>query len=505
MNCPKNMSLPDCELQIVRKFVDESSQIQGTNFIKDPKILEIIDIVEQFLKDKKRICYGGTAINNILPKKHQFYDKKIEFPDYDFFSPDAMNDAKRLADIYFKKGFNEVEAKAGVHHGTYKVYVNFTPVADITFLTPEIYKTLLKKAVVVGGIYYAPPDYLRMAMYLELSRPLGDTSRWEKVLKRLTLLNKQFPLKGAKCKKKQIQRLFGKTKKHIDSDKVFNIVREALISEGVVFFGALANTLYLKNLKQFKNTKIQKVPDFDVLSKDPENVATTVQQSLESSGLKGITIVKKDGVGEIIAPHYEVKIENETVVFIYEPLACHSYNIIRVGGNKIKVATIDTMLSFYLAFIHVSRPYYDPTRILCMSELLFKVQEQNRLQQKGLLKRFSIDCVGEQATMASIRAEKNLKHKELNEQRGTEKYNEYFLRHIPAEQKNGTLKNSKKERIPGRTLRRKTRRWGQKPRGWKRKPRRKPRGSRKKWGKRKSSSRKKRRRKKGIIENLFGI
>ena len=286
MNCPKNMSLADCELQMVRKFVDTSSRIQGTNFIKDPKILEIIRIVEQFLKDKKRICYGGTAINNILPKKDQFYDKKVEFPDYDFFSPDAMNDAKRLADIYFKKGFNEVEAKAGVHHGTYKVYVNFTPVADITFLTPEIYKSLLHKAIVVDGIYYAPPDYLRMAMYLELSRPLGDTSRWEKVLKRLTLLNKNFPLKGGKCKNSQIQRLFGKTKKHIDTEKVFNVVREALIGEEVIFFGALANSMYLKNLKQFKNTKIQKVPDFDVLSKDPENVAKTVKQSLESNVAK---------------------------------------------------------------------------------------------------------------------------------------------------------------------------------------------------------------------------
>ena len=51
MNCPKNMSRADCELQMVRKFVDSSSRIQGTNFIKDPKILEIIRIVEQFLKD----------------------------------------------------------------------------------------------------------------------------------------------------------------------------------------------------------------------------------------------------------------------------------------------------------------------------------------------------------------------------------------------------------------------------------------------------------------------
>ena len=38
-----------------------------------------------------------------------------------------------------------------------------------------------------------------MLMYLELSRPAGDVSRWEKVLKRLTLLNKHYPLRGKAC------------------------------------------------------------------------------------------------------------------------------------------------------------------------------------------------------------------------------------------------------------------------------------------------------------------
>ena len=35
-----------------------------------------INIVEDFLKRKRLICYGGTAINNILPKKDQFYKRK---------------------------------------------------------------------------------------------------------------------------------------------------------------------------------------------------------------------------------------------------------------------------------------------------------------------------------------------------------------------------------------------------------------------------------------------
>ena len=86
--------------------------------LNNPRIKDIIKIVEQFLKDKKRICYGGTAINNILPEKDQFYDKNVEFPDYDFFSPTPLEDAKKLADIYYAKGYNEVEAKSGAHEGT---------------------------------------------------------------------------------------------------------------------------------------------------------------------------------------------------------------------------------------------------------------------------------------------------------------------------------------------------------------------------------------------------
>ena len=441
MKCDKNMSLEECELAILRYVVDTAGQVQGTKFINDPKIIQIIKIVEQFLRNKRRICYGGTAINNILPKKDQFYDKKVELPDYDFFSPDALKDAKNLADIYVSKGFEEVEAKAGIHHGTYKVYVNFIPVADITQLTPEIYKTLIKKSIKVGGIFYAPPDYLRMGMYLELSRPMGDTSRWEKVLKRLTLLNKNYPLKGLNCDKIQIQRLFGSVK-HTNSDKLFNIIRDCLIKEKCVFFGALANKLYLKTLPKFKNKTIPRIPDFDVLSSDPRKTANIIKKKLKQIGLNSVYTVMKKGIGEIIAPHYEVKIGSETVAFIYQPLACHSYNVIKIGKRNIRIATIDTMLSFYLAFIHVNRPYYDPNRILCMSEFLFKVQQYNRLAQKGLLKRFSINCYGTQETMDKMREEKAEMFKKLKHKRNSKEWDYYFLKYMPG--KNDEKKKTKK-------------------------------------------------------------
>lgn len=445
------------ELSILRSAVDKIEKNTGYTLINNPSVKTIIEIVEHFLRDKKRICYGGTAINNILPLKDQFYDKKVELPDYDFYSPDPMKDAKELADIYYKKGFEEVEAKAGMHPGTFKVFVNYVPVADITYLIDDIYKNIKKRAIIVDGIYYTPANYLRMSMYLELSRPNGDVSRWEKVLKRLSLLNKHYPLKGRRCDREEIQRLFeygvkksissiesnsNRSDKSRDSlnsqdsnygDSIFITVRDSLIAQGCVFFGAYANRMVLKQHPKIKHIPVDKIPDFDVLSIEPRNTARIIKERLTDMGIKKIKIQKRNGVGEIIAPHYEIKVGKETIAFIYEPLACHSYNEIKFGSKTVRIATIDTMLSFYLAFAYVKRPYYNENRIICMSEYLFDVQQKNRLTQKGLLKRFTIDCYGEQLTMEKMRADKSDRYKELKKNRNSKEFDWYFLRYIPAQ------------------------------------------------------------------------
>ena len=116
------------------------------------------------------------------------------------------------------------------------------------------------------------------------------------------------------------------------------------------------------------------------------------------------------------------------------------------------------MLSFYLAFLYADRPYYDPERILCMSKFLFDVQYKNRLEQKGLLRRFSIICYGHQESVEEMRAEKANKYKELSEKRGTKEFEEWFLNYRPGEKKTIPLKTSKtqKNRKP-KTKKRKTR------------------------------------------------
>jgi hypothetical protein len=466
--------------------------------------------VENFIRQKKLICYGGTAINNILPKQDQFYNTDVEIPDYDFYSSNALVNAKELVDLYIKEGFVEVEAKSGQHYGTYKVFVNFIPVADISSLPKELFNAIKKEAIKVAGILYAPPNLLRMGMYLELSRPDGDVSRWEKVLKRLTLLNRNYPLTAQQCSHVDFQRkLINKNtntttsintvgtgpkhrikgtsdtssdsdsdsdtsssdsdtsssdsdtsssdsdtsssnkndskssssrniknkkvnKSEIDnSEQIYETVKTTLMDQGVVFFGGYAVSLYSQYMPKNLRKRLEKIPDFDVLSEEPLIVSQIVKERLNDIGLKNVKIIKRPAVGELIAPHYEIRVGNDVVAFVYEPLACHSYNVIKEKGYEIKVATIDTMLSFYLAFLYANRPYYDKDRILCMSKYLFEVQEKNRLEQKGLLKRFSINCMGHQETVEEIRAEKTAKFAELKDKKGTPEYEEWFLRYRP--------------------------------------------------------------------------
>lgn len=442
VKCDKSMTFQECELAILRSAIDLAETKMGKRLVNTPEVQDMIQIVEDFLKKKSLICYGGVAIDALLPEQDKIYDKDMELSDYDFYSPNALEDAKELADIYAKKGYTEVEAKAGAHKGTFKVYCNFLGVADITYIPAELFNALKKEAVRVKGILYCPANFLKMAMYLELSRPAGQIDRFEKVFKRLSLLNKHYPLKTGNCDSiVDYQRSMGDI---THEDEIYKVTRDTFINQGVVFFGGYAINLYSQYMHAKQQRKVQHIPDFDVLSNDPEATCEIVEERLNDIGIENVKIVKHEPVGEIIPVHYEIIVNNDTIAFVYKPIACHSYNVVKISGQKVKVASIDTMLNFYLAFLYADRDYYRDfaERTLCMAKFLFDVQQKNRLEQKGLLRRFSITCYGHQESVSEMREHKNHIFAELKSNKGTKEYDEWFLNYKPVTSKVPTTKNN---------------------------------------------------------------
>ena len=86
-----------------------------------------------------------------------------------------------------------------------------------------------------------------MSLYLELSRPKGDTSRWEKLLPRLNLLNRYYPIKAKSCQLRDSEKL---TNVEVE---IYNKVKQKLFDEKVVFFGGFADTQYHKYTRSKKS------------------------------------------------------------------------------------------------------------------------------------------------------------------------------------------------------------------------------------------------------------
>lgn len=465
--CNQDMTEDECELAILQNAVNESEALEGVRQVNEPQIKKMLHILEKFLRKGKNICYGGIALNAVLPNKMKFYDFDSELPDYDFFSRDALKDAMDLCDLYHRAGFKNIEGRSGVNHGTFKVFVNYIAIADITQMDPVFFDNLLKESIKIKNIYYSSIHFLRMALYIELSRPKGDISRWEKVFKRLTLLNHYYPLKSEiPCELVNIQRSMTRVSvvenslKNLSRDsgseknmqeklektlkerkdeqtKIYRIVLDILIQKEVVFFGGYAASLYADRMPEEKRQWVQKIPDFDVLcDKNIEECAQAIVKGLKKAGYEGVKMVENPALGKYIPRNFQIVLfEKDTVCFIHETTACHSYNTISKGGKKINVATIDTILSLYLAFIYSGKDYIYRERILCISQYLFEVEQQNRLEQTGILKRFTMDCIGKQKTLIDILEEKSAKFEELKNRKTSLEYNSWFFKYNPAKDK----------------------------------------------------------------------
>jgi hypothetical protein len=90
-----------------------------------------------------------------------------------------------------------------------------------------------------------------------------------------------------------------------------------------------------------------------------------------------------------------------------------------------------------------------------MANFLYKVQERNRLHQKGVLTRFSINCYGYQETIEDMRSEKMKMFEKLKSDRGSKEYEEWFLKYRPCDKVN-TKKTQKTKTQKTKTKKLKT-------------------------------------------------
>lgn len=400
---------------IIDKLQLENDKATATN----PMIKKSLAIVKEFLQTHPVMCYGGTAINNLLPEEDRFYDPLTTVPDYDFYSKTPQEHAMILANKLDEAGIESVEVKPGMHLGTFKVFADYEGVADITHLDEDIFDRLWKEDLVRDKIHYVTPNFLRLSMYLELSRPKGDVSRWKKVYSRLLLLNKHYPMvcpSGEPAKETELTEANRKAVEHI------------LLTKPVVLLGITASQIHERRAPKW-------MAPVTILA-EPE----TLKQLTEGKKTEA-----HEGT-EILPGHVDVFDDDGDVLLrIHETAACHSYHRMSSG---IRVASIPTMLQFFFAYMYSGVHEDEITHLLCVSQRLVDLASNKEKRRYALLT--PVDCLGKQETLVDMKRHKARLYNELSKNKSSTEFLKYFFSYNP--------KTTTTQRMRARNSLKKTRR-----------------------------------------------
>jgi hypothetical protein len=156
----------------------------------------VMKIIRDFIREKERIVYGGTALNELLIRVNEedhIYDE-YEFSDIEFYSFTPTMDAVELCNILYDKGYKFVQAKEAQHEETYSINVNLETYCDITYVPKWIFGKIQLQSIEINGIYYVNPHFMLIDFLRMFTDPLNSAWRWEKAFKRTYLLLKDYPL-----------------------------------------------------------------------------------------------------------------------------------------------------------------------------------------------------------------------------------------------------------------------------------------------------------------------
>ena len=359
------------QLQQIDQFADILQDKIDYDSAHDEDIVKGIRIVEDFLRRKHRVCYGGSAMNAHLPKKYKFYDPDKTIPDYDFFSPDVEGDVEDLVKTLKAEGFTEVDSRPGMHAGTMKVFLNFFGIADISSIPNDLYDIFEDRAKTINGINFMDIDSLRMMMYLEISRPKGDVERWHKVYERILLL--QYVAKPKHCKV-------------IHSHKEIAIpqeVNEAIFNYGLnnsrVFAGFSVLELYNESKKKKQDGTFLESANLPIIMYSPnlEMDAGSIKSILG----EGSTIEHLEEIGETVPPTTIIYKNKKPVLLLVEETACHAYNTLNYKRRIVRIASLDTIITLYfsleLANNDMIRKFF-PMRINCEAQAAINISNYLR-------------------------------------------------------------------------------------------------------------------------------
>ena len=224
-------------------------------------------------------------------------------------------------------------------------------------------------------------------MYLELSRPAGMVSRWEKVYQRLLLLNEEHPMRAGRCPDSPLESLSKKVAPP-DMRVLHASIVDAGIHHGAIFLSG-ANLLNGGSL-----------PSDEIVLMMTDKPALLAKE-LTGRNLK---MTLHEAQGELLPSYSEFHTQSGALVaVVFETVACHSYSTLEEPKGY-RLGSMDLLIHMYYALHFAKKDNYFPVRVLCLIQELIDMESAARAQKDVAPEDvFQLECLGHQATMPELK------------------------------------------------------------------------------------------------------
>lgn len=234
-----------------------------------------LNVIKDFIIERKRIIYGGMSQNEFIKiknKKDAIYpEDSLDIPDYDIYSPTPVYDIIYLCNKLFNMGYTEVSGGEAVHEGTYSLRLDRITgvILDIHYMWNSHYNLIKTKKI--GNFYFAHPDFMFIDLYKIYTDPLLSYGlRLTKVFNRCSLLEKYYPIEYN-------NRFFNNYQYKKISDlnlSIINKIIENYISNNtnIILCGIFAYNFFVSKVDKSKITNLNYlsliVEDISLISKE---------------------------------------------------------------------------------------------------------------------------------------------------------------------------------------------------------------------------------------------
>ena len=219
----------DNDINIINNNIDnimKKAEIKKALHIK-PTIdyfKEVMQHIMDFVKEKKRIIYGGTAWDILINKKNnkeKIYDEYSKH-DLDFYSPEPIKDLKEICDKLAILKYEYIQGTNAFHDESYKIFVNFDEYCNITYMPKYIYSKIDK--IIVDDYYLIGNRIILIDLLRQFNDPINSLWRLNKVFKRGNMIMKYYPLK-LNTNGKDLEKLYNEPK------KITNLIFDYMIKD----------------------------------------------------------------------------------------------------------------------------------------------------------------------------------------------------------------------------------------------------------------------------------